>query len=448
MCPFPLWTLGGHRGTLLPVRSRGHRLHHRLLAVHPGDPTQQGPASQDNVGDLGDFEPHHDRRDDQDELAQPPDRRDHHRRLRGGSSRDQVRQAGVQLARAVLSCSRGPGDLPRAEVRQPDLGHRDELRGERHWGHPDVRGRLASPRKGKQVGVDALLGVLHHNGGGSACLVLGDLDHHSTAAHVPRHRERDDGAPLHQAPSVLNLISRTRRTHRLRVRSAFMLSLKIAAEALGRVLYKKQPKVFNPSWIRRNAPSVYRFTKKYLRTVTGYIDWDTLTRMLDRDFQRRWNILKTKHHHKDNQKEVDVLTRRFQEKLYTFVTATTDEDKTIRDTISIALVRMAQEGNKFATKELQSRIQDTIESWIAEDRRLMRWRGYEELIPEQVEACIRRYRYSGSFIGYLYRTLECVGRGLRPLEAYSLNEELPSGKKTKIENVIQDSETGEITLFR
>ena len=64
----------------------------------------------------------------------------------------------------------------------------------------------------------------------------------------------------------------------------------------------------------------------------------------------------------------------------------------------------------------------TIADWTDRYCFLSRWRGYEAEIQTQVERCIRRYCYSGSFLRYLFRTLEYAGRGIRPLQAYSLDE--------------------------
>ena len=73
------------------------------------------------------------------------------------------------------------------------------------------------------------------------------------------------------------------------------------------------------------------------------------------------------------------------------------------------------------------------EEWIEYDKSLFVWKGYNELITEHIEACICRFRYAGSFIGYLYRTLEYSGRGLVPLEKYSLDEPSNITGKRKIE---------------
>lgn len=225
------------------------------------------------------------------------------------------------------------------------------------------------------------------------------------------------------------------------------MDLATAIQTLNAALVTHQPKVLNPAWIRKQVHPVYRFVKRHIRTVDGRVDWDTVTRGLDREFQRRFikQTLKTCEH--DNRGHVDALLANFQHKLYVFLAPLNEEDKIIRDTISIALVRMAQHGNAAARQQIHELLMDTIHAWIEVDERLIRWRGYDELIPEQVDACIRRYRYSGSFIGYLYRTLELAGQGLHPLEAYSLDEELPSGKKRRIENVTQDDETGDFVIF-
>jgi len=47
---------------------------------------------------------------------------------------------------------------------------------------------------------------------------------------------------------------------------------------------------------------------------------------------------------------------------------------------------------------------------------------------------MRRYRYSGSLIVYLYKTLEYAGRGLRPLEAFSLDDFSPITGKRRLKN--------------
>jgi hypothetical protein len=100
----------------------------------------------------------------------------------------------------------------------------------------------------------------------------------------------------------------------------------------------------------------------------------------------------------------------------------------MRDIISIALVRIAQKGNILAEEEIIKLVRFTIDEWIESRPALSSWEGYESLIPKRIECCIRRYRYSGTFIGYLFKTLEYAGRGLRPGTTYSLDDSLYTGK--------------------
>ena len=67
---------------------------------------------------------------------------------------------------------------------------------------------------------------------------------------------------------------------------------------------------------------------------------------------------------------------------------------------------------------------------------------------EQLEGCIRRYRYTGSFFTYLFRTLEYAGRGICPIVTSSLDGPIASNEcKRKIENVVYDPETNEIGFY-
>ena len=122
------------------------------------------------------------------------------------------------------------------------------------------------------------------------------------------------------------------------------------------------------------------------------------------------------------------------------------EDKQICDLISIRLVRTAQKGNLLAKQKAMIFIKYLIDQWI-DDRYFKHWRGYDDLVEENIERCIRRYRYSGSFIVYLRRTFEYAGRGLRLLEAFSLDDYIPDTTKRRSENLVYDSRTGETRLY-
>jgi len=123
-----------------------------------------------------------------------------------------------------------------------------------------------------------------------------------------------------------------------------------------------------------------------------------------------------------NDGEVKTVLGEYRTKLYVFVSPQSQADRRISDIIGIKLVRLAQCGNESAKRELLSLLDFTIDNWLDQYCFLSRWRGYDEEIRKQVELCIRRYRYSGSFIRYLFRTLEYAGRGIRPPLAYSLDE--------------------------
>ena len=226
-----------------------------------------------------------------------------------------------------------------------------------------------------------------------------------------------------------------------------------AIEKLNKLFSEKQPDKITRSWIAKNSPNVYRFIWKNVRAETGEIDWDRVTISLSRRFQKRWiyrkRLTKTQWESRfyEDQKEFEKVREKYKDRLYTFLSVGDQDDWIIRDQISIAFVRIAQKGNGLAIREITSLLRFTIDFWIDHSYRIYNWRGYESEIHEQLEDCIRRYRFTGSFIGYLFKTLEYRGRGLRPLRAYSLDDQLFFGEKRRVENVIKDPETGETRMY-
>jgi hypothetical protein len=94
-----------------------------------------------------------------------------------------------------------------------------------------------------------------------------------------------------------------------------------AVKTINRLLIKKQPHTFNRSWIRGYAPQIYRFIQKNIRREIVGIDWDRVTRALDRKFQRRWITSRrngTKPYR--SKAEVNIILRKYEGKLYTFLT--------------------------------------------------------------------------------------------------------------------------------
>jgi hypothetical protein len=214
------------------------------------------------------------------------------------------------------------------------------------------------------------------------------------------------------------------------------MTLDKASELLNQELIKRNPVTFTSTWIYCHSPRTYYFARIHLRTEDGEIDWDSLTRVLDRSFQKRWRDRKRKSTPYENNDEVTRILAKYKSVLYTLITRLDKSDDEMCDSILISLVRMAQKGNVVARKEVLLLIRYSVDEWI--ERRTMhrRWIGYTEQLEELLTACIRRYRYSGSFIGYVYRTLELTARGLPA--TYSLDEPILDGKKTRAENVVQD----------
>lgn len=228
-----------------------------------------------------------------------------------------------------------------------------------------------------------------------------------------------------------------------------------SVKALNKLLSKQQPIKITSSWISKNAPHIYRFIRKNVRNEIGDIDWDKVVSHLDKDFQKRWTCRysRTKKQWQvlkwyRSKKEMNLVLKRYKDKLYTFISPQNIEDRKIRNIITVALVRISQKGNLSAKKETISLLRFMVDYWIESFPCLFSWKGYESELNEQLETCIRRYRFTGSFTTYLFRCLEYRGRGLKPLYAHSLDELTLLGDKRRIENVVQDSQTGQIAYYK
>lgn len=62
----------------------------------------------------------------------------------------------------------------------------------------------------------------------------------------------------------------------------------------------------------------------------------------------------------------------------------------------------------------------------------------EAVIPAHPDKMCDRISDAGSFLGYLYRTLEYSGRGLVPLKKFSLDNFSPITGKRLLETFIKD----------
>ncbi len=219
---------------------------------------------------------------------------------------------------------------------------------------------------------------------------------------------------------------------------------------LNQLLSQDSPETFNSTWILKRAPGCYSFIRKYIRSEVGGIDWDTITYALEPKFQRRWTPQqKRKAKPYRDSREIGVILNKYKNKLYVFIAPADTTDLQVRDKIAVALVRVAQAGNISAKAEVVGLVRHTIDGWLDNYSYLSRWRGREDEIHKQLEGCIRRYRYSGSFLRYVLRTLEYAARGIRSLYACSLDDPIAAdARKRKIESVIRDPKTNEIVPYR
>ena len=215
-----------------------------------------------------------------------------------------------------------------------------------------------------------------------------------------------------------------------------------AVRILNEILKEKDPETFSSSWIFKNTRPIYNFICLNHRTENGDIDWDILTYTLNRKFQKRWvryRLKKVKLY--ENKDEVEHIKEKYKNHLYTFMTSIDEKDRFIRNRIIIAFVRIAQKGNVSAEREAITWITYIIDNWIEKHWQIRRWKGYTDEIEDKIRGCIRRYRYTGSFLGYLFKTLEYSARGIAPLQKYSLDDPVFDGDETRVNYVIHDQQS-------
>jgi hypothetical protein len=213
------------------------------------------------------------------------------------------------------------------------------------------------------------------------------------------------------------------------------MKFEIIIEDLNQILKEKKPEKFDTSWIEINATSVYQYVCENIRTENNDVDWDKVTSRLDRPFQRRWIWQKQKDvKYYQCRSEVDAILNKYKDKLYTFLAPMDESDKHIQHWIIIGLVRIGQKGNTLVQEEIIKWIIYIVYDWIDRYPQIRRWKGYSDEIEGKIKGCIRCYRYTGSFLTYLFRTLEYSTRGKPPL--YSLDEPTRYGKETRVDFLI------------
>lgn len=213
------------------------------------------------------------------------------------------------------------------------------------------------------------------------------------------------------------------------------MNLKLAVKKLNKILKQKDPLTFSSSWIYENCPNVYKYISKNVRTEYGTIDWDQVTTHLNRKFQKRWIRYKRKSVREyENQSEVDIILTKYKEKLYAFIAIQNSEDTILRDKIIISLTRMSQKGNITAKQELVSWLRYIADDWIDRYPCMSRWRVYPGAINERISRCIILYRYTGTFLGYMYKTLEYSAKALPPV--CSFDDTVLDGGRTRAEYIV------------
>ena len=214
-----------------------------------------------------------------------------------------------------------------------------------------------------------------------------------------------------------------------------MKNFNTAIKILNRLLKEEQPKTFSSFWIYKNSQPAYNYFRLNYKTENGDIDWDMVTQALPRLFQKRWMRYKRKNvKFYERQSEVDVILDKYRDKLYTFFSQMNEGDKKMQHKMIISLVRMGQKGNICAQQELIKWVTFITDDWIDRYPQMYRWKGYAAEIEEKIKNCIRLYRYTGSFLGYLFKTLEYSARGKPPL--VSLNDVMFDGSKTREEYAV------------
>jgi hypothetical protein len=217
------------------------------------------------------------------------------------------------------------------------------------------------------------------------------------------------------------------------------MNLERAICNINRSINKKKPKAFNDQWIKNRCKISYQFIVENIKTEFDEPDWDLIVSKLERHNQKLWmkKIKRSEVVVYQNKKELNLILNNHKNKLYTFFGQLNKEDREICDLISIKLVRLSQKGNLSAKKKTLELCSSLVEQWIEYDKSLYSWKGYNELAIEHIEACIRRFRYVGSFLGYLHRTLQYSGLGLVPLEKFSLDDFSPVTEKRIVETFVK-----------
>lgn len=163
------------------------------------------------------------------------------------------------------------------------------------------------------------------------------------------------------------------------------MTYKTAIKTLNSLLSEHRPTTFSSSWIYSHAPYVYIYISKNIRTENDDIDWDRITHSLDREFQKKWMRYRRRQVKQyENQLELDLITNKYKDKFYTFITPLDEKDKIIRNKIIVALTRLSQKGNILAQNALVYWVRFIIDDWIDKYPHVWRWRSFTDSIEDKI----------------------------------------------------------------
>lgn len=188
---------------------------------------------------------------------------------------------------------------------------------------------------------------------------------------------------------------------------------------------------------------LYKFFTKNFKTENGSVDWDAVTEKIQRRYQKKWLRYKLKKiRYYEDKEEVDKILLRYKDSLYLFMVRTGDEkEKSICNRMTAAFVRLAQRGNTCARDELVMWTTYVVNDWIDKYPQIYKWKGYPDEVTDKIIGCMLRYRYTGSFLGYLFKTLEYSARGKPPI--VSFDDKIGDSGKTRIDFYIPETESAD-----
>jgi len=114
-------------------------------------------------------------------------------------------------------------------------------------------------------------------------------------------------------------------------------------------------------------------------------------------------------------------------------------DKEICNRMTVALVRLAQKGNSCAKDELVMWVTYVVNDWIDTYPQIYKWKGYPDEVTDKIVGCMLRYKYTGSFLGYLFKTLEYSARGKPPI--VSFDDPFGESGKTRIDFYVAERDS-------